>query len=184
MTQAELDGERLSNDDILGFCRNLFPAAIDTSTNSLGSLLTHVLPDRDLWRRLATDHDLREAAIQELLRIEPPLVMIPRRSTRDIEIGGHLIRKGEDIRLCIAGANNDPKAYDAPRSFQIDRTKGNLSFGHGEHFCLGTQMARRVIEKGIEVLSARYPNMTLCPDAPVEILGGVLRGPQALWVTL
>lgn len=184
MTQAELDGERLSNSDILGFCRNLFPAAIDTSTNSLGSLLNQVLGDRALWTRLALDHDLREAAIQELLRIEPPLVMIPRRPTRDLEIGGQKIRAGEDIRLCIAGANNDPKAYDAPREFRIDRGSSHLSFGHGEHFCLGTQMARRVIEKGIETLAARFPDMALCEESPAEILGGVLRGPRELWVTL
>lgn len=182
LAQSELDGETLSNEDILGFCRNLFPAAIDTSTNSLGSLLSHVLPDRSLWRRLATDHELREAAIQELLRFEPPLVMIPRRATRDVEIGGHRIEAGDDIRLCIAGANDDPKFYEAPREFRIDRKAPNLSFGHGEHFCLGTQMARRVIEKAVEVLATRFPDMTICDDQPIEILGGVLRGPRSLWV--
>jgi cytochrome P450 len=184
LTQVELEGDKLDDEDILGFCRNLFPAAIDTSTNSLGSLLSHVLSDRELWRGLARDHELRVAAIEELLRIEPPLVMIPRRATRDIELGGHTIRAGDDVRLCIAGAHDDPKAYDEPRCFRIDRKASHFAFGHGEHFCLGTQMARRVIEKGVEVLAERFPEMALCPDAPVEILGGVLRGPRSLWVTL
>jgi len=184
LTQAELDGEKLDDEDILGFCRNLFPAAIDTSTNSLGSLLSYVLPDRRLWRDLAHDHELREAAIQELLRVEPPLVMIPRRATRDVELGEHTIRKGDDVRLCILGAHDDAKAYDDPRSFRIDRRQSNFAFGHGEHFCLGTQMARRVIDKGVEVLARRFPDMQLCDDAPPEILGGVLRGPRSLEVTL
>jgi cytochrome P450 len=184
LTQVELEGERLDDEDILGFCRNLFPAAIDTSTNSLGSLLSHVLPDCELWRELAHDSELREAAIQELLRIEPPLVMIPRRATRDIEVGGHTIRTGEDVRLCIAGAHDDEKAYDDPRRFRLDRKRSNFAFGHGEHFCLGTQMARRVIGKGVEVLASRFPEMRLWDEEPVEILGGVLRGPRSLWVTL
>ncbi len=183
LAQAELDGERLDDEDILGFCRNLFPAAIDTSTNSLGSLLSYVLRDRDLWRALGRDHELREAAIQELLRFEPPLVMIPRRAVEDVELGGHTIRRGDDVRLCILGAHDDPRFYDDPRSFRIDRKKGNFAFGHGEHFCLGTQMARRVIEKGVEVLASRFPEMELCADEPVEIVGGVLRGPRSVWVT-
>jgi cytochrome P450 len=184
LAQSELDGDKLDDEDILGFCRNLFPAAIDTSTNSLGSLLSHVLPDRDLWRDVAHDSGLRETAIQELLRFEPPLVMIPRRATQDIELGGHRIRRGDDVRLCIMGAHDDPNAYDDPRSFRLDREEPNFAFGHGEHFCLGTQMARRVIEKGLEVLATRYPGMALCPEVRVEVLGGVLRGPRELWVTL
>ena len=123
LTQVELEGDRLDDEDILGFCRNLFPAAIDTSTNSLGSLLSHVLPNRELWKRLAHDHDLREDVIQELLRFEPPLVMIPRRATRDIEVGGHTIRAGDDVRLCITGAHDDPK---------VDRFDA-ASHAHAEH---------------------------------------------------
>jgi cytochrome P450 len=184
LAQVELEGERLDDEDILGFCRNLFPAAIDTSTNTLGSLIAHVLPDRGLWQALARDPGLREAVIQELLRFEPPLVMIPRRATRDVEIGGRRIRAGDDVRLCIAGAHDDEKAYEDPRAFRLDRKQPNFAFGHGEHFCLGTQMARRVVAKGVEVLAERFPAMQLCDDAPVEILGGVLRGPRALWVTL
>lgn len=182
LTRSEIDGEKLDDEDILGFCRNLFPAAIDTSTNSLGSLLSHVLPDREIWGRVAHDHDLREAVIQELLRFEPPLVMIPRRAAQDVELGGHKIRQGDDIRLCLVGSHDDPTAYENPRSFRTDRKQNNFAFGHGEHFCLGTQMARRVIEKGLEVLSIRFPEMTVCPESPTVILGGVLRGPRELWV--
>jgi cytochrome P450 len=184
LTRAELDGERLDDEDILGFCRNLFPAAIDTSTNGLGSLIALALRDRALWRGLAGDQELREAAVQELLRVEPPLVMIPRKAAQDVEIGGHSIHEGDDVRLCIAGAHDDPKAYDDPRRFLIDRNASNFAFGHGEHFCLGAQMARRVIEKGVEVLAGHFPAMQLCADEPVEIVGGVLRGPRALPVRL
>jgi len=182
LAQAEVNGEGLSDEEIFSFCRNLFPAAIDTSTNSLGSLITYALQDRDLWAKLPHDQKLREDAVQELLRWEPPLVMIPRECVQAVEIGGHRISVGDHVRLCIGGAHDDPKRYPEPRSFRPDRGEANLAFGHGEHFCLGTQMAKRVLEKGIEVLAARYPEMTLCPNEPVQILGGVLRGPRSAWV--
>lgn len=182
LTQAEVDGEGLSDDEILGFCRNLFPAAIDTSTNSLGSLLVLALRDRELWRALPDDRKLREEVSYELLRWEPPLVMIPRRAIVDLELGGQRIAAGDDARLCITGAHDDPKQFPNPRSFQLGRGVNHLAFGHGEHFCLGTQMARRVVEKGIEVLARRFPEMALCPDEKAEILGGVLRGPRSLEV--
>ncbi|MBW2496865.1 MAG: cytochrome P450 [Deltaproteobacteria bacterium] len=182
LTQAQVNGEGLSDEEVFSFCRNLFPAAIDTSTNSLGSLIAHALEDRDLWAKLPHDPKLREDAVQELLRWEPPLVMIPRECVRAVEIAGHRIAVGDHVRLCIGGAHDDPKRYPEPRAFKPERGEPNLAFGHGEHFCLGTQMAKRVLEKGIEILSARYPDMTLCPDEPVQILGGVLRGPRSLWV--
>jgi cytochrome P450 len=183
LTQAEVDGQGLSNEEIFGFCRNLFPAAIDTSTNSFGSLLVVALQDRELWSALSHDAKLRENAVHELLRWEPPLVMIPRRALQDVELGGQQISAGDDIRLCITGAHDDPKHFPDPRVFKIDRVGNHLSFGHGEHFCLGTQMAKRVIEKGIEVLATRYPDMAFCPDEKGEILGGVLRGPGSLNVS-
>lgn len=183
LAHARVDGEGLSDEEIFAFCRNLFPAAIDTSTNSLGSFLVYALGDRELWGRLPHDRKLREDAVYELLRWEPPLVMIPRRSVTDLELGGHRLSAGDDVRLCITGAHDDPKQFPEPRAFKIDRGVNHLAFGHGEHFCLGTQMARRVLEKGIEVLASRYPDMALCPGDPPQILGGVLRGPQSLWVT-
>jgi cytochrome P450 len=167
---------------VLAFCRNLFPAAIDTSTNSLGSLLRYALADRALWRALPFDRKLREDSVNELLRWEPPLVMIPRRCVQEVELGGQQLAVGDDVRLCITGAHDDPKQFPNPRAFMVDRGGSNLTFGHGEHFCLGTQMARRVLEKGIEILSGRYPEMKLCEEEENEILGGVLRGPRSLWV--
>jgi cytochrome P450 len=182
LTRATVDGEGLSDEEVLAFCRNLFPAAIDTSTNSLGSLLRYALQDRKLWRALPLDPELREKAVHELLRWEPPLVMIPRRVVREVELGGHRLEVGDDVRLCITGAHDDPRHFERPREFLLDRGASNLTFGHGEHFCLGTQMAKRVLEKGVEILAATHPDMTLCADEENEIVGGVLRGPKSLWV--
>jgi cytochrome P450 len=159
LTLAEVEGEGLSDEEVFSFCRNLFPAAIDTSTNSLGSLLAVVLGDAKLRElALADDAAGREALVEELLRWEPPLVMVPRQCVKPLSLGGHNIQVGDDVRLCISAANNDPSVFVEPRRFDPQRENSNLAFGHGEHFCLGSHMARRVS-------------------------GGVLRGPKAIWVT-
>lgn len=182
LVHTRAEGEGISDEEVISFCRNLFPAAIDTSTNSLGSLLAHALGDRDLWRQAATSASCRESAIEELLRWEPPLVMLPRRCVKPVRVGGYDLEVGDDVRLCVAGAHDDPTVYPDPRAFRTGRAARNLTFGHGEHFCLGTQMARRVLDSGLRVLAERFPHMTLSPGELPQITGGVLRGPRSLWV--
>lgn len=184
MLEAAVDGESLSDEEILAFCRNLFPAAIDTSTNSLGSLLHQMLLHRDRLALMDGDDRSIDSAIDEMLRLEPPLVLIPRRCVKSVELGGYEINVGDDARLCLTGANLDPDAFENPYEFNPNRKGKAVTFGHGEHFCLGTHMARRVIETGIVTLFEHFPDMKLCEDKQVEIVGGVLRGPRELWVNL
>ncbi|MEH6519416.1 MAG: cytochrome P450 [Halioglobus sp.] len=181
----DIDGDRLSDDEVFAFCRNLFPAAIDTSTNSLGSLLAVVLESPRL-KRLALDSEAERAAIiEELLRWEPPLVMVPRTCVNQITLGGCKIEPGEDVRLCISAANNDPGRFPNPREFDHERSfNQHITFGHGEHFCLGTHMARRVLDTGLTVLLEQFPEIALDSDAEVEITGGVLRGPRCVQAVL
>jgi cytochrome P450 len=183
LLEATVDGESLSDDEVLAFCRNLFPAAIDTSTNSLGSSLYQLLQRRDLLLLLEDENERKvNSVIDEMLRLETPLVMIPRRCIKQIELGGYMINVGDDTRICITGANTDPDEFKNPHEFNADRKNKDMTFGHGEHFCLGTHMARRVLETGLTTLLKRFPEMALCEDRTVEIIGGVLRGPKALWV--
>ncbi len=182
MLDATVDGESLSDEEILSFCRNLFPAAIDTSTNSLGSLFYQILEHPDRLALLKGEDKAIDRVIDEMLRLEPPLGMIPRRCVKQLEVGGYTINVGDDARLCLTGANLDPEVFENPHEFNPQRKGKALTFGHGEHFCLGTHMARRVIETGLTTMLQRFPSMTLCKDKPVEIVGSVLRGPRELWV--
>lgn len=183
LTQVEVNGEGLGDAEIFGFCRNLFPAAIDTSSNTLGTALSVILKNPEL-KLLALQDDTKEALIQEVLRWEPPLVMVPRKCVSEIELGGAVIKAGDDVRLCLTSANNDPAVFTNPREFDPTRKNNNLAFGHGEHFCIGSHMARRVVETGIEVLLKRFPDIKLKADSSAEIVGGVLRGPKSVWVDL
>jgi cytochrome P450 len=183
LVQVDMEGQGLSDEEVFGFCRNLFPAAIDTSTNSLGTLLSVVLADPQLKTMAIADDKQREALVQEALRWEPPLVMVPRRCVAQVTLGGHTLQPGDDVRLCLTAANNDAGVFEQPRKFDPHRDNSNLSFGHGEHFCLGSHMARRVLETGLKVLLEEHPDLTLSADKTVEIAGGVLRGPTAVWVS-
>lgn len=191
LIEASVDGEGLSDEEVLAFCRNLFPAAIDTSTNSLGSLIYLLLKNSEYLSLLNGEkgnsgNDSRgvDKVIDEMLRLETPLVMIPRKCVKQLELGGFTLMPGDDIRICISGANLDPGQFQNPREFDPNRKGKEMTFGHGEHFCLGSHMARRVIETGLLTLFKAFPKMALCSDKAVEIVGGVLRGPRELWVRL
>jgi len=184
LIESTVDGEGLSDEEVLAFCKNLFPAAIDTSTNSLGSLIYLLLKNRKYLAYFDNDGRAVDKVIDEMLRVEAPLVMIPRQCVKQVQLGGYTLNPGDDVRICLAGANLDKKQFKNPRVFDPSRKGREMTFGHGEHFCLGSHMARRVIETGIVTLFEHFPDMKLCENKQVEIVGGVLRGPRELWVNL
>ncbi len=182
LVTAEIDGHGLTDEEGYSFCRNLFPAAIDTSTNSLGSLLHAVLHDSSLRSFAERGADEREAVVQELLRWQAPLAMVPRRCVKETQLGACTLEAGDNVMLSIASANRDPAEFPDPDVFDPTRKNKHLAFGHGEHFCIGSHMARRVLETGLETLLRRFPEMAPCPDRPSQIVHGTLRGPRELWV--
>ena len=182
LATAELEGAQLSDEEILSFCRLLFPAGSDTTYKNLGSLLYAVLGDPGLRERATAGDAEREALVQEGLRWEPPTALLPRMCSKDTSLGGQEIRKGDWILFGITAANNDPAVFESPRRFDPDRSSKHLAFGHGEHFCLGSHLARRELEAALKLVFERFPRMALIAERPVEIVSAVLRGPRDLWV--
>jgi len=182
MATAEVEGKRLSDEEILAFCRLLFPAGSDTTYKNLGSLLYAVLADPDLKKLALESEEARAAIAQEGLRWEPPTALLPRMCSKDTELGGVELKAGEWVLFGITAANNDPAVFPQPRIFDPSRDNKNLAFGHGEHFCLGSHLARRELEVALQAVFERFPDMCLVEDKPVEIIQGVLRGPRELWV--
>lgn len=182
LATAELEGQQLSDEEILSFCRLLFPAGSDTTYKNLGSLLYAVLSTPGMRRRAVAGDQQREALVQEGLRWEPPTALLPRMCSEDTELGGRQIRRGDWILFGITAANNDPTVFPDPRRFDPDRDNKNLAFGHGEHFCLGSHLARRELETALKLLFSRFPDIALMENRPVEIAQAVLRGPKSLWV--
>lgn len=182
LATADFEGQCLTDEEIYSFARMIYPAGSDTAYKNGGSLVNALLRDPDLRAAAQRGDREREAIVYEALRWEPPVALLPRMCSADIELGGAQIRKGDWTLFGIAAANSDPSVFAEPRRFDPSRTQKHLAFGSGVHFCLGSNLARRELETAIERIFTRFPNMALVEDRPVEIVGGVLRGPESLWV--
>ena len=181
---SEIEGQQLDDEEILSFCRLLFPAGSDTTYKMLGSLLYAILETPGMKQLARGSDEQRHALVQEGLRWQPPTALLPRMCSQDTQLGGVHIREGDWILFGITAANNDPEVFTNPREFDPGRNNKNLAFGHGEHFCLGSHLARQELECAIELLFQRFPEMKLSSEHPVEITQAVLRGPKSLWVKL
>lgn len=183
LATAEFEGQQLTDEEIYSFARMIYPAGSDTAYKNGGSLLYAILIDPALRELARAGGDKeREAIVQEGLRWQPPVALLPRICSKDVRLGGVDICAGQWTLFGIAAANSDPAVFDDPRRFDPSRRPRSLSFGQGAHFCLGSHLARRELETAIKLVFERFPDMALVPGRPVEIIGGVLRGPRELWV--
>ncbi|MEX2032739.1 MAG: cytochrome P450, partial [Dehalococcoidia bacterium] len=138
LVQAEVDGSRLSREDVLAFAILLLVAGNETTTNLIGNGLAAVLDAPEALARLREDPDRVPDAVEEMLRFDSPVQGIARFAARDATVGDVRI-PARDIVLCLIGAaNRDPAAFAEPDVFDLDRTeRRHLSFGQGIHYCLG-----------------------------------------------
>ncbi len=182
LASAEFEGQRLTDEEIYSFARMIYPAGSDTAYKNGGSLMLAILSQPGLRELLAEGDAAREAIVQEGLRWEPPVALLPRICSKDIRLGEVDIAAGDWTLFGIAPANRDPDAFPEPHVFDPARSRKSLVFGHGVHFCLGSHLARRELETAIKLIFERFPRMALSPDHHAEVVGGVLRGPAELWV--
>ncbi|HMV71959.1 MAG TPA: cytochrome P450, partial [Pseudomonadales bacterium] len=184
LASAEFEGQRLGDEEIHAFLRLLFPAGSDTTFKVGGSMFYAILRDPAI-RELAQKGEAGRAAIvQEALRWQPPTALLPRRCAKDAELGGVRVEAGDWILYGVTAANSDPAVFEDPRRFDPTRREKNLAFGHGEHFCLGSHLARAELEVAIERVFRRFPQIHLAPGRAVHFSGAVLRGTPELWVRL
>jgi cytochrome P450 len=184
MATTEIDGRALEDEEIFAFCLLLFPAGSDTAYKNLGSLFYAIISTPGMKERAMESDKARDDLVLEGLRWQPPTALLPRRCSADTVLGGVEIKAGTPMIFGITAANSDPKVFPDPRRFDPDRPNKNqhLAFGHGEHFCLGSHLARRELETAIKLVFERFPKMELIPERPVEFQGCVLRGPREVWV--
>ena len=179
LVHAEVEGERLSDEEIYSFLRLLFPAGADTTYLALGNLLYALLIHPDAMALVLADPEQRRWAIEEALRWENPVALLPRICTKDTQLHGETIPAMTPVLLGVSPANRDPSVFPDPDRFDLDRRpQQHLSFGFGLHFCLGAHLARREIAVSLDVLLDRLPNLKLIDET--RIIGAILRGPDVL----
>lgn len=158
LLQTEIDGQRLTDNEILDVSFLLILAGLDTVTATLGCNMAFLASNPDLRRRLVEDPDRIPAAMEELLRWETPVTGVPRLCVQDTEVGGMLIRKGEMVTFLLGAANTDGGEFpDADHVDFAREANRHLSFGAGPHRCLGSHLARMEIRVALEEWHRRIP---------------------------
>lgn len=180
---ADSQGVKLSDEDILANMRLLFSAGASTTTDAIGNLVYVLLTEADLWAQLRSDPSLRANAIEELLRFETPVAILPRISAPEpIEFEGVKIPANMFCLFAMASANRDPLVFDDGERFDIHRDSSAklLSFGPGPRLCPGMHLARKQLAVVLDVLLERLPNLTLSDEGDARPCGTMLRGPETL----
>jgi cytochrome P450 len=188
VVNAEIDGKRLTDQEIIGFNILLLIAGNETTTNLLGNLFNIAADEPHVWTALAADPTLINAAVEETLRFEAPVQFLMRKARRPMRYHDQEVAAGDNVTVVIAAANRDPAVYEHPDEFRLDRARNHHhAFGFGIHFCLGAPLARMEARLTLRALLARFSELGRPvdppgPDARLETL--ILRGFHHLWLEL
>jgi cytochrome P450 len=167
LVQTEVDGKRLEDVELRTLIAFLLVSGNETTRHLLGNLMTTFAQRPDLWRALRADPSLVGNAVEESLRMDPPVAVLMRNCARDTEVCGVRIRAGEKVAFGVASANRDERCYDAPDEFRLDRPnpKAHFAFGGGPHVCPGSALARLEGRVLLEVLLERVSELRVAePD--------------------
>jgi hypothetical protein len=185
LAAAEEGGERLNASEMFATLVLLLVAGNETTTNLISNSMLALLRNPEQLALLQASPERVPAALEELLRYDSPVQMTSRIVTRDCELHGHRLRRGQQLVLLLGAANRDPEVFDDPERLDVTRTDvRHLSFSHGIHFCLGAQLARLEATLALEALITRYPKVRLPEQSIPWSSNTILRGPRELWLEL
>lgn len=178
---AEVEGERLSDEDIFGFLLLLLPAGAETTFRLLGNVLHALLSHPDQLEQVRAQRTELPWALEETLRWEPPLIGTARQTSRSVTLRGVEIPAGGKVSVMVGPANRDEEHYPDPDRFDIQRrADDHLSFGLGKHFCLGYHLARLEVLTAVDAALDRLKNLRFDPREECWIQGVSFRSPNRL----
>ena len=176
LVAAHADGkleasESIAEDELQMFMTLLLVAGNETTRNALSGGMAAFARFPEEWAKLRAHPELLDSAVEEILRFVTPVVGFRRTATCDTEIDGRKIAKGDKVVMIYQAANRDPKVFDDPETFRIDRKPNDhLAFGIGAHFCLGANLARAEIRIVFRELLRRLPDIRVAPgEGPVRV---------------
>jgi len=171
---SEVDGERLTPEDVVDIGYLFFLAGHDTVTASLDCIVAYLAQHPDKRGELLRDPALLPHAIEELLRFETPVSGVPRVTVQDTELSGCPIAKGTAVNVVLGSANTDERFFDAADEVDFHReVNKHIAFGAGAHRCLGSHLARMELRVVLEEWHARVPNYSLAPGIEPEYSVGL-----------
>jgi pimeloyl-[acyl-carrier protein] synthase len=184
LVKAELEGDRLTEEEIIANCIITLVGGLETTTNLIGNGMLTLLCHPGEMRRLRSDPALVVSAVEELLRFESPSQHTARLAPTDLELGGKAIRKRQAVIAVMGAGNRDPERFPDPNRLDLSRQDNrHLAFGWAAHFCFGAPLARLEGQVAFATLLNRFPDITL-ESGPIvwrENLG--LRGLKALQIS-
>lgn len=171
---AEVEGERLTRDDILDICYLFLIAGLDTVSASLDCFFRYLAEHPDRRAELNADPEIIPQVVEELLRFETPVMLVSRVATQDTEVAGCPIHAGEQVLALLGSANTDETEFPDPQDVQWDRQPNrHLAFGGGIHRCLGSHLARLELRVALREWHARIPDFQVKPGADLTFTAGV-----------
>jgi cytochrome P450 len=175
LLQAEVDNERLSMIELLGFCALILVAGNETTTNLIGNAVLTFAEHPEVWERLRQEPDILPAAIEEVLRYRSPVQSMFRVTKEAATLAGTTIPANQPLVAWIGSANHDEDQFPEPDKFDIDRKPNkHLAFGHGIHYCLGAPLARLEASIALRGMLERFSSIQLAPGAKLERIPSIL----------
>lgn len=184
LVEARIDGDQpLTTDECLQMIVQFLVGGNETTTNLLGSTAIRLIEDDALMRSVRADPGRIPVLVEEVLRLHSPVQGLFRVATADTEIAGRTIRAGEMVYVCYGAGNHDGDQYDDPDTLDLERGRvtGHLAFGHGEHACLGANLARAESRIALSALLGRLEDIEMSDDGELPRHASfVLHGPASL----
>jgi pulcherriminic acid synthase len=188
---AEVDGVRMSDEDIKAFCSLLLAAGGETTDKAIASVFANLLTHPEQLAAVREDRSLIDRAFAETLRYTPPVHMIMRQAATEVELSGGTVPAGATVTCLIGSANRDESRYHEPDRFDLFRTDltsttafsaaaDHLAFALGRHFCVGALLARAEVETAVNQLLDAMPDLRLADGFTPAEQGVFTRGPQSL----
>ena len=178
---AEIDGDRLTEEEVVATSIVTMVGGLETTTNLIGNGVLTLLRNPGEIERMQEDQSLIPSAVEEMLRYESPSQHTGRLAPEDVEWEGKVIRKGQAVMAVMAAANRDPERFPDPDRFDVARTDNrHLAFGYAAHFCFGAALARVEGQEAFEAIVRRLPGLELQPGPLVWRNNLGLRGLTAL----
>ena len=167
LVEARVDGGGLSTEEIVSTVVLLLNAGHEATVNTLGNGITALMHHPEQWRRLVDGEVEAAAAVEELIRFDPPLQLFERWVLEDgVEVGGVPVPRGEQLALLFGSANRDPRVFTEPDRFDVGRENADrhIGFGGGIHVCIGAPLARIELEVALRTLVSCCPGLELVAE--------------------